>query len=188
MALGHVVNDAGIPFSLDPVTRMIINESSDDVTLMQYDHNSEQLTFEIPRYFDNHDMSLCNLVQIHYTNIDASTKKQSKGVYIVTDLHVSEDDENIVVCTWLISCNVTKYAGTVNFLIRFACEDDAGTLEYVWNSNIFKEMYVNASIYNGADVLKDYVDVLEVWKGETSKELEAINTILETLINGGAST
>ena len=185
MALKHDVYDTGTPFSIDPVSREIKNESLSKIVLMQADHNSECFSFKIPRFIDGHDMSLCNVVQVHYINIDAKTRDQSKGVYYITDMHISEDDENTIVFSWLVSWNATKYAGTLNFLIRFACTDGSTAL-YVWNTNVFKEVYISAGIYNGEAMLNDYVDILEAWKLETDKEIEAINAILQTLINGGS--
>ena len=186
MALKHDVYDTGTPFSIDPVSREIKNESLSKITLMQYDHNSERFTFKIPRYIDGHDMSLCNVVQVHYTNIDAKTRQQSPGVYEVVDMHVSEDNEDIVICTWLVSCNVTKFFGTVSFLLRFSCTEEDGTVRYVWNTAVFKDVTVSTGIYNGETVLNEYVDVLEAWKMESDEEIEAINAILQKLIDGGS--
>lgn len=44
----HNVYDTDTHFSINPVTRMIKNESSKKVTLIQHDHNSERFTFELP--------------------------------------------------------------------------------------------------------------------------------------------
>lgn len=52
--------------SINPVTRAIKNASSKKATLMQNDHNSERFTFELPRYIEGYDMSLCNETEVHY--------------------------------------------------------------------------------------------------------------------------
>ena len=82
----HPVYDTDLHLLIDPITREITNESGKTV-IMQYDHNSERFTFEIPRYVDGHDMSLCNVVEFHYINTDANDKTiQNADVYQVDDL------------------------------------------------------------------------------------------------------
>ena len=84
----HPVYDTDLHLIIDPSNRSIKNESGKTV-LMQNDHNSERFTFEIPRYVDGHDMSLCNVVEVHYNNIDSSDKSvQNAGIYPVLDLQV----------------------------------------------------------------------------------------------------
>ena len=186
MALKHSVYDTDTHFSINPITRVLKNEASQKTSLIQYDHNSERFTFELPRYIEGHDMSLCNVVQVHYNNIDAKTKEQSCGVFEVTDLQISPDDDEVVIFSWLISQNATRYVGSLNFLVRFSCTDETGTVFYVWNTAIYTNISVSNGIYNGEAVLEDYVDILEHWKTETNEEIDAINAILETLINGGS--
>ena len=47
---------------------------------MQYDHNSECFTFEIPKEIEGHNVTDCNVVEIHYINID-NTGNIYEGVY-----------------------------------------------------------------------------------------------------------
>ena len=104
--------DTDLHFVIDPVTRTVRNESG-KVTIIQYDHNSERITFEIPRYIDGHDMSECNRVEVHYNNI--ATSQTNRGLYEVTDLQVSPDDSRYVTCSWLISQNATRLVGRLAF-------------------------------------------------------------------------
>ena len=73
MAHKHSVYDTDTHFSINPMTRALKNESLSKTCLIQYDHNSERLTFEIPRYIEQHDLSLCDVVEIHYLNVEANT-------------------------------------------------------------------------------------------------------------------
>lgn len=166
MALKHSVYDTDTHFFINPTTRALINESSSKNTMIQYDHNSERITFEIPRYIEGHDMSLCDLIQVHYNNINSTTKEQNCGVYKVDDMQISPEDENIVILSWLISGNATKYVGSLNFLIRFACAADDGTLYYVWNTAIYSGISVSSGIYNGDVVAEEYTDILAQWEKE----------------------
>ena len=63
MAHKHEVIDTDKHFIIDPVTMGFSTESK-KTTLMQGDHNCERFTFEIPRFIDKHDMSLCNRVEM----------------------------------------------------------------------------------------------------------------------------
>lgn len=164
----HPVYDTDLHLIIDPVTRAVKNESKKSV-LMQNDHNSERFTFEIPRYVDGHDMSLCNVVQVHYINIDSSDKsKQNADIYPVADLQISNDSDAVVIGSWLVSNNATFYAGSLNFIFRFACVDeDTSEITYQWFSDIFTGIKISKGIYN-TDVLteENSNDILEAWKGE----------------------
>lgn len=166
MALIHGVYDTDTHFSIDPVTRAIKNETCPKTSIIQFDHNSERFTFELPRVIEGHDMSLCNVVQVHYVNTDAQTKAQSLGVYEVEDLQISPDDDSVVLCSWLISQNATKYVDGLRFLLRFSCVDEEGVVQYVWNTAIYTGISVASGIFNGEAVAETYVDILEQWKQE----------------------
>ena len=77
MAHIHSVFDSDTHFVIDPITRQLKNETSKKASVVQFDHNSECFTFELPRIIEGHDMTTCNVVQIHYLNIDAKTKKEN---------------------------------------------------------------------------------------------------------------
>lgn len=182
MAMKHSVYDTDTHFSINPITRVLKNEASAKTTLIQYDHNSERFTFEMPRHIEGHDMSLCDLVQVHYNNIDAVTKEQSQGVYDVEDLQVSPDGDDVVIMSWLISGNATKFVGSLNFLVRFACLSDNATLSYVWNTAIYTAISVSSGIYNGEAVIEEYTEILEEWKQSIIGEIEtAKNEAIEDI-------
>lgn len=166
MAHIHKVQDTDIHFKIDGTTRTVKNVQETKIMLVQRDHNSERFTFEIPRMVDNHDMSTCNVVQIHYINIDSINKNnQSLGVYEVDDLAVSPDNEDVVTCSWLISENATRYVGKLSFAIRFVCSTD-GTVDYAWNTATYSGVNVTSGIYNGEEIAAEYADILEQWREE----------------------
>lgn len=174
MAHLHSVYDGDTHFKIIPVSRKIENTTG-KVILMQNDHNSERFTFEIPRYIEGHDMSICNKVEVHYNNTDTKTKDVNKDVYEATDLQVSPDSEDVVICSWLISGNATKYAGSLYFVLRFACLTDS-TIDYQWFTDIYKDITISKSIFNTETVAIDNSDILEQWKAE-----------IEALFNSGGS-
>ena len=162
MAHLHSIYDTDKHFKIDPITRNITSESPKK-TLMQYDHNSERFTFEIPRFIEGHDMSLSDSVRIHYINIgQASTDRQS-GVYEVDDVQISPDSEDVVIFSWLISRNCTQFNGTLNFAIRFNCVTNE-ELDYSWGTGIFAGIKVSNGLDNSEVVMDNYVDILEQWK------------------------
>ena len=170
----HEMRDTDKHFIIDPVTRAITNANAAKNKLIQFDHNSEIFTFEIPQYVDGHDMNKCDKVEIHYINIDGKTKEQSKDLFNAkaaantdSDLVFNIEGEKLLFC-WKISGNATKYAGSLNFLVCFSCIDDAGVITYKWHTDIFKGIIISDGLSNTEAVAEQYSDVLEQWK----KELE----------------
>ena len=192
MAHSHVVADSDKHFKIDPLSRKITNESY-KIRIVQGDHNSERFTFEIPRVIEGHDMSLCNSVQVHYLNIQPSTRtttgKSSAGLYGVEDLTISPEDENVLLFSWLISGNATKYNGVLSFIIKFTCTDTDGTVEYAFNTATFSDIEVIESIDNtGAIQPEKYVDIIAQWEASLSSVKTAYldddgNLILEMTDN-----
>ena len=163
MPHSHPVYDSDKHFVIDPITRNITNNSS-KLTITQYDHNSERFTFEIPRIIEGHDMSLSDLVRVHFINIGSIKTNTNSGVYEVDDMSVSLDDPDTITFSWLISGAATKYNGSLNFAIRFYCLSDESEIEYSWGTNIYSGIKVSNGLDNSETIVEDYVDVLEKWK------------------------
>lgn len=159
----HPVYDTDTHFIIDPKTRAVSNPESKKTLLMQNDHNSERFSFEINRYVEGHDLTLCDKVEIHYINADSTKKNKSLGVYEVTDVEIITDKEDTIVFTWLISENATLYAGTLNFLILFACTEK-GEDVYRWNSGINTSIVISKGMNNGEAISEIYPDILTQWK------------------------
>jgi hypothetical protein len=159
----HPVHDTDTHFIIDPITRNITNTESKKTMLMQYDHNSERFSFQIPREVEGHDMTLCNRIELHYTNTNGSTREQNTDVYEIEDLMLSKDSQSTVVFTWLISGNATFHPGTLAFLITFICEEE-GEVVYRWNTGICNTISISAGMNNGEAVIEEYSDVLAQWR------------------------
>lgn len=163
MPHSHPIYDSDKHFVIDPITRNITNNSS-KLIIMQYDHNSERFTFEIPRVIEGHDMSLSDVVRVNFINIGSIKTNTNSGVYEVDDVEVSSDNPDIITFSWLISGAATKYNGSLNFAIRFYCLSDESEIEYSWGTNIYLGIKVSNSLDNSETIVEDYVDVLEKWK------------------------
>lgn len=166
----HSIYDSDSHFIINPTTRAITAGKSSKTKLVQYDTNSERFTFELPRYIEGHDMSLCNKVEIHYINLSADKTSRVEDVYLVGDVQLSPGSEGVVIFSWLISGNATQYAGSLNFLIAFKCLTGA-VIDYAWHTETFKNITVLNGMNNGEAVIVEYSDVLEAWKAEVLNDL-----------------
>lgn len=162
MAHEHLVYDSDPHFSVDVDTRVISYQSPSKLVLVKDDHNSEIFTFDMPKEVDGHDVTLCDIKRIHYINL-GSGKEESKDIYEIKDLQVSEEDENKVVFSWLVSSNATKYAGTLSFAIQFACLNDDNILSYNWRTLPYSSVPVSDSIYNEEAAIEESTDILSQW-------------------------
>lgn len=164
MVHGHPVVDYDNHFIIDPVTRDIDNAENKKTVLIQNDHNSERFSFELDKLVEGHDMTKCNKVEVHYINTATTSRLSRTGVYEVDDLQIAESDKNKIVFTWLVSENATYYAGTLNFLILFACVQD-NVCTYKWHTSINKSMTIAVGMNNGEAVTSaPYPDILEQWR------------------------
>lgn len=159
----HTVTDPDDYFIIDPDTRVISNAASTRNTIMQYDHNSERYTFELPRYIEGHDMLLCNRVRIHFNNVDGKTNAENADVDEMHDLQINPENEDTVISSWLISRYATQLAGTLNFLVQYLCIDDNGDVVYEWHTDIYTEVDVKPGRNNGEQTVIQYSSILEEW-------------------------
>lgn len=181
MAHIHSVYDTDNHFVINPITKAIRNESNSKVKLMQGDHNSERFTFEIPRYVEGHDMSLCDKVLMHFDNIDSKTKEESKNVFISKDVQLSHEDKEVVIFSFLIENTATKFGGSLNFLIEFICVAEDATIDYAWHTDIFTGITVGVGIHNTEQIAEENKDLLEQFK------LEVLTEVDNKLASGGGS-
>lgn len=169
-----IIKDADAFFDIDPITRVIRNNSPDKNKVMQFDHNSERFTFTVPKFIESHDMLSCK-VSIHYTCVDEKGVEQYSDRYDAKDLQVHPEDDTKVIFSWLISKYATQYAGLVHFSIRFVCENEDGSIDYSWGTDIFKSISVSKSIYNSQAIAEKHSDVLDEWKREVDAKIKELS-------------
>ena len=163
MAHVHSIYDTDNHFIIDPISRSIRQESG-KTKLMQHDHNSERYTFELPRYIEGHDMSVCNDIKIHYINVSANKSYQSEGPYPVSDMQIDSNSADTIIFSWLLSGNTTMYAGSLSFAISFTCLD-GDIIEYAWHTDVYSEITVLSGMHNsGQEIIVEYRDVLIEWE------------------------
>lgn len=162
----HPVPDTDTYFIIDPITRRIENANRKKSVIMQYDHNSERFTFQIPRYIDGHDMMECTSVTVNADNIESETGNANSDAPDMTDLRLNPDDPETVISSWSISRNLTQLAGALSFSIEYKCVDANGEVVYEWSTDTYDEIEVKARKKNGEAAVTEYTDVLEQWRSQ----------------------
>lgn len=161
----HQIIDSDAHFTIDAISRNIVNDNLEKNVIIQGDHNSERFTFAIPRYIDGHDMLLCNHVQVAYIDTQTSgrSKQYSTGVYLVSDLDIHPTKKDYLQCSWVISHNATRYEGALNFMLIMSCMEGE-LVTYRWKTNVFEGIHVAVSLDSNLVFEDEYVDIIEQWK------------------------
>lgn len=171
----HPVPDTDTYFVIDPITRQIQNTNSKKNVVMQYDHNSERFTFELPRFVDGHDMLECTSVTVNVDNIEVVESDETEAVEAteprvnsdapdMTDLRIHPSDPEKVITSWLISRNSTQLPGILSFHIEFKCVDSNGNVVYEWSTDTYSNITVKARKKNGEAAIAEHTDLLEQWR------------------------
>lgn len=171
MSHKHEVYDTDKHYIINATTHIIKSDGILKNLLVQGDHNSERLTFEIPRMIEGHDMDLCDRIEIHYLN------GENKGLYLVDDKQLSTDGESVLF-SWLVSSNATSFVDVLSFSIKFICTENEEVV-YKWQTQVFSQLQISASIENVEQVVNTSADVLGKWKEEVLKAMQvdrALNT------------
>lgn len=161
----HNVPDSDTHFIIDPNTRQIENTNYQKTVLMRGDHNSERFTFEVPRYIDGHDMSLCNRVIVHFDNVGTATENVHSDVAYMDDLKINPDEPSTVISSWLIRREATQIVGILSFSIQYLCVEN-GEVTYEWNTDSYSGIEIRESKNNGEGAVIEYTNVLEEWRSK----------------------
>lgn len=165
----HPVPDTDTYFIIDPITRQIENTNRKKTVIMQYDHNSERFTFELPRFIDGHDMMECTSVTVNVDNIEAVESSEAEprinsDAPDMTDLQVHPSDPEKVISSWLISRSSTQLAGVLSFHIEYKCTDSDGNVVYEWSTDTYDGIEIRARKKNGEAAVVEHIDLLEQWR------------------------
>ena len=135
---------------------------------VQYDHDIETVTFDCPRYWDEHDMSQMS-VYINYLRSDTY-----RATYKADNVTVDATDDSIMHFDWTISRNVSLVTGKIVFLVCVRKTDDNGNEVNHWNSELCKDCYVSEGLEPDAEELKEaYPDIIEQWHDELINRADA---------------
>ena len=161
----HDVPDSDTHFKIDPYTRQIENTNYRKTVLMRGDHKSERFTFEVPRYVDGHDMSLCNRVYVHFDNVGISIENAHHDVAEMKDLRINPDDPETVISSWLIRREATQFVGILSFSVQYQCVEGE-EITYEWNTDSYDDIEIRQSKNNTEAAVINYTNVLEQWRSQ----------------------
>ena len=135
---------------------------------VQHDHDVETVTFDCPRYWDEHDMSKMS-VYINYLRSDTY-----QAAYKVPTVTVDANNSSIMHFDWTISRNVSSVTGKIVFLVCVKKTDADGNESNHWNSELCKDCYVSEGLESNAEELKEaYPDIIEQWHNELLERVDA---------------
>ena len=118
---------------------------------VQYDHDVETVTFDCPRFWDEHDMFRM-VPYINYLLPNGTT-----GQYKATN--VSSDSSRLYF-DWTISNNVTKYKGKLSFLVCIKKTDEEGYETNHWNSELNQDCYISEGLECTQTAVTRYPDII----------------------------
>lgn len=162
----HSVKDEGAPFVVDPFARKVTVPPQDRVIGVVGDHLSEQVTFQVPKVIDGHNMPNCTRKYIAWRNVD--------GEPGTDELKISEETEDYALYTWTVRDLTAAAKGVVSFSLHFEDDDpDTGRQIYSWGTHtctaceildsVNARLGVYASIYVAGEALvfADYTPVVD---------------------------
>ena len=174
----HNIIDNDVHFIISDTGEInLLSDNKDSIIyIQQFLHLSESFTFEAPRYIEGHDMSLSNIVNIHFTNIDSKTKEESKDIYPVDGLKVDEQDENKIIFTCKLKDTCTRYVGLLKFSIIFECYEDDVVI-YRWPTDIFSKIMIRRTNYNSGSIVIEHSDIISEIQNDIKNIKSELNIV-----------
>lgn len=130
------LSDDDPQFTIDGKKRLVLVPGSQGILAVQFDNESESVTFKFPRYQDGVDLST-KTPYINY-RLPSSGELGKSLCSIDTDMLTAE----YIYFSWTIDINVTMFEGSIKFQVEFS--DSQG---YRWQSQI-AELPILTSLYN----------------------------------------
>ena len=118
---------------------------------VEHDHNVETVTFECPRYWDEHDLSTMAI----YINYVLSNGYADS--YPADNVAVEDD---VMLFTWTIKREVTQVSGSIKFIVCAKNTDDQGNESNHWNSELCEDMYVSKGLETTPQIASEYQDLI----------------------------
>ena len=147
---------------------------------VQFDHNAETVTFDCPRYWDEHDLSKLK-IYINYMR-----PNDSFGAYLCSDAEIDSVDDTIMHFNWTISGHVTEFAGQLSFLVCICDVDQNGDSTTHWNSELNTQLYISSGMKCRDAILGRYPDIItQLLNRMDSVEAVFAPTVEITEIEGG---
>lgn len=184
------IQDSGtLTYSTLPVneSRFFIDANKRSVSIplefpflaVRYDHCSETVYFEIDRYFDSVDLSQHTCI-VQFKNKD-KLGNVSEGYYLVPIMDITSIEGKIIF-GWSIENAATKYAGDIEFSIRFySIEEDEDGIRFLYNFNTIpsKSTILDTLQVHNKEYL--YPSEFEIWVAKIDEIAEKIERAEKSL-------
>ena len=140
---------------------------------VQYDANIETVTFDCPRYWDEHDLSEMNI----YINYKLpSNLINNIGQSLVKNLRINEDDENIINFDWTIGPILTNNKGDLPFSVCAKSKTNQDSDEAIrWYTEINTELTISEGMDGSGDIEDNYEDLFPDIINDIISKLDGIN-------------
>ena len=173
MSHTHNVVDSDPMYVIDPASRAIqLEEGSADKTIMQGDHNSERLTFKLPKVVEGHDMTQCTRVEVHFTNYNTENGTEVGTMVTAADLGEAAGDSEMLACSAKIPGDATGISGNLAFSLSFVCSTEDG-IEYIWNTDEYDGLVVKPRRSHTKTAAQLVSDVLGQYIQEITDQVKA---------------
>ena len=167
-------------FLINANKRSIAIPSEFSFLAVRYDHQAETVYFEIDRYFDNVDLSQHTCI-VQFVNKD-KYGNVSEGYYRVPVMDITTIDGKIVF-GWSIENTATKYAGDIDFSVRFYTitgEGENARFLYNFNTVPSKSTILDTLKIYGAEY--SYPSEFEIWVSKIGEIVKDIAQAEESLV------
>lgn len=147
---------------------------------VQYDHRIETVTFDCPRYWDEHDMSKMH-VYVNYLRSDGE-----KGSDLCTNVAVDKDDETMMHFDWTVTGHLSAVNGSIAFLVcTMKSSPDGEISERHWNSELNTEMYVTEGLEVAAHVYATQPGIIDalLTRMEAAEERTSEEAVMNAVNN-----
>lgn len=140
---------------------------------VQYDSNIETVTFDCPRYWDEHDLSEMNI----YINYKLPGNLINNiGQSLVKNLRINEDDENIINFDWTIGPILTNNKGDLPFSVCAKSKTNQDSDEAIrWYTEINTELTISEGMDGSGDIEDNYEDLFPDVINDIISKLDGIN-------------
>ena len=140
---------------------------------VQYDANIETVTFDCPRYWDEHDLSKMNI----YINYKLpSNLINNIGQSLVKNLRINEDDPDIINFDWTIGPILTNNKGDLPFSVCAKSKTNQDSDEAIrWYTEINTELTISEGMDGSGDIEDNYEDLFPDIINDIISKLDGIN-------------
>ena len=129
---------------VDSKRQFIVPEKYNTVLAFEGDVNSQIVTFEIPRYHENHDLSKCTYKYVRWKNLGNNIEDWSE----LKEEEQSSDTQNsdIQILKWIVPSAAFLKSGTLEIAIILYDIDNNKSIAFSWNSSVYSGFTVAESL------------------------------------------